>query len=162
VESVACRFGILYGREGQGDRKQRATANMKYFRALFRVDHYKSHMRVAHPERFEVHCHLAGDAKKEFFSVPVLFLNSLNAHCENVGPFRFTVDAAIAEDLIVGMLCGEDDDWRGRSYGIPSFFEKGREGRVYNVTVRKAKQFVHCRRTVAAGVSFHATSRILR
>jgi hypothetical protein len=92
----------------------------------------------------------------------VSFLNIVNAHCEKVGPFCFKVDAAVADDLIVGMLCGEDDYERGRSSGIPSFFEKSCEGRVYSVIVRKAKQFVLCRRIAAAGVSFHATSRILR
>jgi hypothetical protein len=159
VESVACQFCTIYGREEQGDQKRRATANVKYFAAPFRVDHYKSHMRVAHPERFAEYCCLAGDAKKEFFSMSVSFVNTLNAHCEKVGPFRFTIDAAIVDDLIVGMLCGKDEDERGRSSVIPRFFEKGCEGRVYNVTVRKAKQFVLCRRIVAADVSFHATSR---
>jgi hypothetical protein len=93
--------------------------------------------------------------------VSVPFLNNLNAHCEKVGPLCFTVDAAIADDMIVVMLCGEDEDERGRSSGIPSFFEKACEGRAYNVTFRNSKQFVLCRRIVAAGVSFHATSRIL-
>jgi hypothetical protein len=88
-------------------------------------------------------------------------VNTLNAHCEKAVPFCFTIDSAIVDDLIVGMLCGEDEDERGRSSVIPSFFEKGCEGRVYNVTVRKAKQFVLCKRIVAAGVSFHATSRIM-
>jgi hypothetical protein len=70
------------------------------------------------------------------------------------------VDAAIADDLIVGMLCGEGENER-RS-GTLSFFEKGCEGGVYNVAVQKASKFVLCRRIVAAGVSFHVTSRILR
>jgi hypothetical protein len=40
----------LYTEGKRGDRKRRATANVKYFPAPFRVDHGKSHMRVAHPE----------------------------------------------------------------------------------------------------------------
>jgi hypothetical protein len=133
---------------------------VKYFAAHFRVDHYTSHMRVAHPERFAEYCRLAGDAK-EFFSMSVPFVNTLNAYCE-VGPFCFTIDAATVDDLIVGMLYGEDENERGRSSGIPTFFEKGCHGKVYNVTVRKAKQLVLCRRIVAAGVSLHVTSRIMR
>jgi hypothetical protein len=66
-------------------------------------------------------------------------VNTLNAHCEKEGLFFFKVDAAIADELIACMLCGEDEDERGRSSGIPSFFEKGCEGRVSNVTVGKAK-----------------------
>jgi hypothetical protein len=79
-----------------------------------------------------------------------------------VGPFCFTLDAAIADDLVVRMFCGEDEHERGRRSGIPSFFVKGCEGRDYNVTVRNSKQFVLCTRIFAAGLSFHATSRILR
>jgi hypothetical protein len=135
---------------------------LKYFAAYFRADHHKIHMRVAHPERFAVYCRLAGDAKKGFFSVSVLFVNTLNAHCEREGSFCFTVDAAIADDLMVGMHCGEDEVERCGSSGIRSIFENGCEGRVYNVTVRKAKHFVLYRRIFTAGVSFHATSRILR
>jgi hypothetical protein len=53
--------------------------------------------------------------------VSVPFMHFLSAHVVREGPFCFTVDAAIAEDLIFGMLCGEDEDERGRRCGIPSF-----------------------------------------
>jgi hypothetical protein len=46
VESVACRFCTVYGREEEGGRKWRATANVKNFAAPFRMDHYKSHTRT--------------------------------------------------------------------------------------------------------------------
>jgi hypothetical protein len=39
------------GREEQGDRKRRTTANVKYFAAPIRVDQYESHVRVAQPEK---------------------------------------------------------------------------------------------------------------
>jgi hypothetical protein len=37
------------------------------------------------------------------------------------------VDAALADNLTVGMLCGEDENERGRRSGTPSFFENGCE-----------------------------------
>jgi hypothetical protein len=49
-------------------------------------------------------------------------------HCARDGPLCFTGDAAIADDLTVGMLCGEDEDGGGRRSGVPSSFEKGCAG----------------------------------
>jgi hypothetical protein len=36
--------------------------------------------------------------------VSVPFVHTLSAHCTREGPFCFTVDAAIADELIGGML----------------------------------------------------------
>jgi hypothetical protein len=112
----------------RGQEKFRAAANVKYLAAPFCVDHYKSHIRVANSERTPWHLlQVAGGATK-FFSVSVPCMHTLSAHCAREGPFCFTVDAAIADDLIVAVLCGDDEDERGRRSGIPSISEKGCEG----------------------------------
>jgi hypothetical protein len=48
--------------------------------------------------------HVARDAKKESFAVSVPFVNTPSMHCAKEGRFCSTADAAIADDLIVGML----------------------------------------------------------
>jgi hypothetical protein len=58
-------------------------------------------------------------------SIPCRFLHTLSAHCPREVSFLFTVDAAAADDLLVSMLRGEDEDERGRRYGIPSFSREG-------------------------------------
>ena len=82
------------------------TAHVKYFTRPLRLDNFKSHLRT-HKSKWEEHLELcSGDDKKNFFdSVPVLYVNTLNAHF-NVERSKcsFCFDADIIEKLIGNMF----------------------------------------------------------
>lgn len=71
VTSVRCRFCVNFGKEdGNSEaRKRKLTDNIKYFRKPFRVDNYKSHLKV-HSNKWIEYNSCSLDEKKRFFGTP--------------------------------------------------------------------------------------------
>ena len=124
IDSVACRFCLTFGREGQtreGKSKdtgsntewRRNSANtVKYFGAPFRTDCYSSHLKTCHAAKWAEYSKCTTDQKRIFFDCKnEPFVNTIHSHFESVTPKKvFHFDDSIIEDLIGTMLFDNTDD----------------------------------------------------
>jgi hypothetical protein len=169
VDSVACRFCIVFGKEDAGERKRKPSTNVKYFKVPFRVDHCKSHHSTVHPKKWAEYQKLHdAKSKNAFFAEKTPYISTLHAHCESDKSLNFSVDEALVDKVLVSMFAEEPEEgpdqreMNNPTAFLPTSLCKRTESGSYQVTLKKRKQFTLCRRIVGAGTSFRATARIMR
>ena len=111
VSSCACRFCIVFGREGKVGSKRKATEHCKYFTSL-RVDNYVQHLQQQHPLKWDEYNKLnAEDEKENFFknNGETPFINTLEAHFEKGEKIFFSINKSIVENIIGGLFFHPDD-----------------------------------------------------
>jgi hypothetical protein len=137
----------------------------------------KSQFATAHPIRWKEYQELANAEKRKYFEGGTSHVYTLLAHVEGDRAFSFTVDKDIIETIVLEMYSGSSvgDDAFDSYPDAPALDAadtflptsicrlKDENGETScTVAIRKNKQFALTRRVIRAGVSFRATSRILK
>lgn len=108
VVSVKCLFGDYHGRGetnvNTNDRKRARMSNSKYFRAPFRVDNIKFHLRSQHKDKWEAYSALGEEDKKLLFDSITPIRNTLRAHFEGEKELLFSVEQNIFSARIGDLL----------------------------------------------------------
>jgi hypothetical protein len=88
VSTVVCHFFTTFGREKIVGGMRSRTNNVKYF-TTFRADGYKRHLSTAHSAQWAEYGQIVtNEGKEQFFkNVPVAFVNTLDAHLEQLSIF---------------------------------------------------------------------------
>jgi hypothetical protein len=87
VVLVSFSFCVNFGREEKPGAKHKANANMMYFKKPFRIDSYKYHLEVQHPEYWKQYQSTSDALKKTYFqdrAPAVSFQNRITAHLPGI------------------------------------------------------------------------------
>jgi hypothetical protein len=180
VAACACRFCLVFCREGKVGEKRKKTDRCKYFQT-FRTDHYLQHLRQQHPVKCIEYDKLETVEEREqeraiFKDVDVPLTNRLEAYFEREGVLRFLVSKPILEE-VTGELIFHPDDFEGctldRALGIFKFNEPVDDELAakdaeqisrdeYVAEIKTAKRFSLLVDCVALGSSFCMAARMVQ
>ena len=169
VIAVACQFCTTFGREEKVGSKRSRTANIKYFRAPFRPEHYRKHAETQHPERFNEYREASKEEKAKFFDNFTPASNTLHRH---YGGAQLTLKKFIDKpivDIIVGEMLFDPDEETSTLDRALSVFQdtldpaengNGVTSR-YCISIKNRVQFGLVVDYLSVGSSFRMASRIV-
>lgn len=169
VVSVACQFCTTFGREAKIGSKRSRTANIKYFRAPFRPEHYRRHMETQHPERFNEYLEASGEEKAKFFDEFTPASNTLHRYYGGAQvTLKKFVDKPIVDIIVGEMLFDPDEETSTLSRALSVFedtLDSTENGNVvtsrYCISIKNRVQFGLVVDYLSVGSSFRMASRIV-
>ena len=163
VLDAKCLFCVHFGKEGSNSRKRKATANVKYFKAPFRVQYYKSHLKQ-HATKWEEYQTLSDEEKRNYFiSQNEPYVSTLNAHFENYDrkEMEFVLDARIVDGIIDELMYDPEDCENVSKQRALSIFIPIENTTTYKVKVKNYRQFLLIQKFIACGASFRLAKRMM-
>jgi hypothetical protein len=121
VDSVQCRFCVVFGREAKEAAKRRTTENSKFFTHPFRSDNYVAHLKSTHAARWKKYSKLSDNEKAAFFSSTLPVVNTMLAHVDTTLPLTYIIDGEIVDGVIGDLLLDPDDDSVTRDTALRAF-----------------------------------------
>ena len=135
-----------------------------YF-SSFRVDNYKSHLRIQHACKWSEYQTINDDddAIAKFFDTDVPFTNTLNAHFDIEKSQSFVINKEIVEMVIGGMLFDpEDEDKQVTKERVLSIFTKNNDSDSYTFEIKNLHLYRLALRYIACGSTLWLCARLLQ
>ena len=114
VVSACCQFCVFFGREEKVGAKRKPTSYTKYFRAPFRVKHFRKHLNGQHPSRWEAYQKLDRAQKLAYFTgdASISPINqTIRAYFGgSQAPMIEDIDGSIVDVLISDMMFDPDTE----------------------------------------------------
>jgi hypothetical protein len=162
VDSVQCRFCVVFGREAKEAAKRGKTENSKFLTLPFRPDNYVTHLKSTHAARWDEYSKLSDIEKAAYFSSTSPVENTMLAHVDTILPLPFIINGEIVDGLIGDPLFDPDDDavtrdtvLRAFKLADPALASLRVACPKYHVEVKNGRQYQLCVGFVGHSYSFH-------